>query len=295
MPKGLLFLCCACCILLLTIVNLSVGPIVSRTIGTGWGILNCAEEKDNYDRQKELDKNMSKEDKKYKYEWYINQCQNRKAMHDMEYTAFIFDIVIGFACGLVGLLHFFEIKKEYVEKTGLIGLICGCVGFILTFVYIVFNGIVYTNDYWDSNIYKTDGEGAYAKLVESGKYECMYFDKKGNTHALVAKFSDYIKKQYNYNKDLIDEYSSGTKGVKEKNGCIVPTPNCNDDGYMITTKTYETGKDCKYLYSGYTPTSIEYKDISDRFLTTLILGLIVCLANIGLALFGFLMAKSGEF
>ena len=64
---------------------------------------------------------------------------------------------------------------------------------------------------------------------------------------------------------------------------------------MITTKTYETGKDCKYLYSGYTPTSIEYKDISDRFLTTLILGLIVCLANIGLALFGFLMAKSGEF
>ena len=296
MPKGLLFFCCACCILLLTIVNLSIGPIISGTIGSTWGTLNCVEEKDNYDKQKELNKNMSKEDKKYIYEWRINRCQRRKAMHDMEYTAFIFDIVIGFVCGLLGLFHFFGIKTEgtYVEKTGLIGLICGCVGFILTFVYIVLNGIVYTNDYSTSSLYKTDGEGAYAKLVESGKYECMYFDKKGNTHALIAKYSDYIKKQYNYNKDLKDEFSPGTKGILEKRACLGPNPVCDDNGYMTYSQTYESGKDCKYLYLDQTSSSIWYKDVSDRFLTTLILGLIVCLANIGLALFGFLMAKSGE-
>ena len=294
MKKGLLFLCCACCILILTIVNLTVGPIISGAIGYDWGTLNCAELKDNYDEEKERNKDMTEEEKKYNYEWYINRCQRRKAMHNIEYTAFIFDIVIGFTCGLLGLLHFFEINGEYVEKTGLIGLFCGIVGFILSFVYVVFNGIVFTTDYNDANLYKTDSKGAYAKLVEPGKYECMYFDKKGNDHALKAKFSDYIKKQYNYNKDLIDKYSIGNKGVQEKKDCILPL-NCDDNGYMTVVRYYEGNKECKYIYSGYTTQEIEHKDIGGRFLTALILCLIVCLANIGLALFGFFMAKSGEF
>ena len=49
MGKGLLFFCCACCILVLTIINLSIGPIVSYTVGYSWGTLNCAKEKDDYD------------------------------------------------------------------------------------------------------------------------------------------------------------------------------------------------------------------------------------------------------
>ena len=49
MGKGLLFFCCSCCILVLTIINLSVGPIVSGTI-TGCGLLNCEENKDKFDR-----------------------------------------------------------------------------------------------------------------------------------------------------------------------------------------------------------------------------------------------------
>ena len=41
---------------------------------------------------------------------------------------------------------------------------------------------------------------------------------------------------------------------------------------------------------------IENKDLSDRFLTALILSLIVGLANIGLALFGFLLFRTpGDF
>ena len=68
-------------------------------------------------------------------------------MHDMEYTSFIFDIVIGFVCGLIGLLQLFDHKKEFISNTGLIGLICGVVGFVLTFVYVIFNGLVYTTVY----------------------------------------------------------------------------------------------------------------------------------------------------
>ena len=48
MGKGLLFFCCACCILVLTTVNLSIGLIINgrmRELGT----LNCQLLKDNYD------------------------------------------------------------------------------------------------------------------------------------------------------------------------------------------------------------------------------------------------------
>lgn len=46
----------------------------------------------------------------------------KKGMYDMEYASFIFNIVIGFVCALLGLLHLFDTKKEMVPKTGLIGL-----------------------------------------------------------------------------------------------------------------------------------------------------------------------------
>ena len=53
MPKGLIFLCCACCILVLTIVNLSIGPIISKKAGGGdWGLLNCARAKDDHEEKK---------------------------------------------------------------------------------------------------------------------------------------------------------------------------------------------------------------------------------------------------
>ena len=293
MGKGLLFFCCSCCILVLTIVNLSIGPIISKRAGIG-GTENCAKLSDDYDKVKD---SLSDEEKKYGHEWYIDRCKNEKGMHDMEYTSFIFDIVIGFVCGLIGLLHLFDLKKDLVSTTGLIGLVCGVIGFVLTFVYVILNGIVYTSYYHDYQpIIKTDGEGAWAKMLSSGKYECMYFDTKGNFHSYYAKYSDLIKKQYNYNKDLTKEYQENY----EKRNCILQDPedNCDENGNYETT----TGKkyidangqiqDCKYIYSGYITTSITNKDISDRFLTALILSLIVCLANIGLALFGFLLFRT---
>ena len=82
----------------------------------------------------------------------------------MEYTSFIFDIIIGFVCGLIGLLHLFGLKKDFVSNTGLIGLICGIIGFIFTLVYVIFNGLVYTTVYLNNGpaIYKRDGDYAFA-------------------------------------------------------------------------------------------------------------------------------------
>ena len=46
MSKGVIFFCCSCAILVFTIINLSVGPIISGAVGYDsrigrWGTANC--------------------------------------------------------------------------------------------------------------------------------------------------------------------------------------------------------------------------------------------------------------
>ena len=308
MGKGLIFFCCSCCILVLTIVNLSIGPIINGSLGQitqeNIGTLNCELRKDNWDT---ADKQGADDDTiKYGVKYLYDACIRKKGMHDMEYTAFIFDIVIGFVCGLIGLLHLFDLKKDFVSNTGLIGLICGIVGFALTFVYVVFNGLVYTTVYVydDTNLggtYKRNGDYAIAEK-DGDKFKCLYFDHEKNIYSKYAKISDLGKKQYNYDNDGIEDYIKA----------LAAHPICEDSTGSIATlctqkETFTGGNtydQCDLIYiassevlNGNSPKEgIENKDISDRFLTTLILSLIVCLANIGLALFGFLLFRTpGDF
>ena len=303
MSKGLLFFICSCIILVLSAINLSVGPIVNKKLGlsdstlkSGWGTLNCEYWKDQYE-----DNLSTRSGKAIKYieGWLKEECLRKKGMYNMEYTSFIFNICIGFSCGLIALLHLMEAKKDFVPKTGLIGLICGVVGFVLSFVYVVYNGIVYTKYYDNDNpVFKKDSEGAFA-VLNGDKYICFYHDEPANLHSIVAKYSDLIKKQYNYDKDLIASYESDevkgcTKsptvclGGKEIDASTI-SPNLDPDtGNPIISK-------CNYLYVDDDPAvDFSNKDLSDRFLTTLILSLIVCLANIGLAIFGILLFKNPE-
>ena len=286
MNKGFLFLCCACTILLFSIINLSVGPIISKKVGhyedPNWGTANCVALSDSYDNAKKS--NTPDDYLKYNYEWPLNECKRKKAMYNMEYTSFIFDIVIGFVAGLLGLLHYFGLRPDFVSKTGLIGLGCGIVGFVLTFVYVILNGIVYTSYYDQYNpIYKRDADGAYAERIGTGKFKCLYFDEKYNTYSIYAKYSDLINKQYNYDKDFYESV---------ENICI-DTSHAYD---CANAETFDNNllDSCKYLYIAETEDGVTNKDISDRFLTTLLLGLFVCLANIGLALFGFLLFKTPD-
>ena len=292
MSKGLIFLCCACCILLFTIINLSVGPIISGKVGKDedmtnndyyWGTANCEYLKDTYDRLDDTDNDVVK----YGIEWQKDECIRKKAMHDMEYTSFIFNAVIGYVCATLGLLHLFEVKKEFVSKTGLIGLGCGIVGFVFSFVYVILNGLVYTT-YYDTDggnfILKRDSDGVFAEK-KGGQFECIYFDSEHNYHALIAKYSDLIQKQYNYDKDLFESYQKIASTCKKN-----PLSVCGPDGKIASIPG------CDKLYVNDYQNGVTNKDISDRFLTTLILSLFVCLANIGLAIFGFLLFRTpGEF
>ena len=310
MGKGLLFFCCSCCILVLTIINLSVGPIISKRLGSDWGVLNCKEKKDDKDTAEDQAKKSGgqftdKADKYYQSQ--IDWCTRAKGMHDMEYTAFIFDIVIGFICSLVGLLHLFDLKKDFVSNTGLIGLICGVVGFVLTFVYVIFNGLVFTGKY--SDVLERDGDGIYAERTSltatQATYKCINFDDSGDSYSGYAKYSDLNKKQYNYKKDFYDsdEAQNCEDNEPDDSGTTISYySNCLGYRYGETfdiSLPVSSGEldpnECKNIYAPQIG-SITNKDIFDRFLTALILSLIVCLANIGLALFGFLLFRTpGDF
>ena len=118
-------------------------------------------------------------------------------MYNMEYTSFVFNIVIGFIGVLIGL---YGLQNEVIPKSGTVGMACGVVGLALTLVYVIFNIIVYTS-YYDTQYYKVDSDGAFAER-EGTRYKCYYFKEKEDIRALYAKYSDLIKSQYNYNKEL---------------------------------------------------------------------------------------------
>ena len=296
MPKDLIFFICACVIMVLTAINLSVGPIISKKVGTdsvlggNWGTLNCEKMSDDLEEAK---KTKDAKTIKYDEEWKKDECYRKRAMYKLEYTSFIIDVCIGFACSLLMLLHLMGQKTDFMSKTGLIGFICGICGFVLTFVYVVYNGIVYTTYYDnDDSYYKKDSFGIFAQL-NGDKYECFYHDEPSNTHAHYAKYSDLIKKQYNYDKDLIYSYQSGDSGIASCKRIPTSSTACAS-GKEVPSST--VGTSCNYLYvdDSYDPlpTTNANKDKSQRFLTALILSLFVCLAHIGLAIFGFLLFKS---
>ena len=317
MGKGTLFFCCASCILVLTIINLSIGPIVNGTLkkimNEDFGTLNCEKKKDELDDAKDR-AGVNDDEIKYYFEYSYNACQRKKGMHDMEYTAFIFDIVIGLICGLLGLLHIFEVKKDFVSNTGLIGIICGVIGFALTFVYVIFNGLVYTTVYAGTIDFSTGSASIHGVLKRDEDYaiaekdgdtfKCLYFDNQFNFFSAFAKFSDLGKKQYNYDKDIKDDVQNG----KIPSVCIDTITDNNGGNFAFECAQREKlpsinvnsfiSQGCQKIYINSVGSNdgIENKDLSDRFLTTLILSLFVCLASIGLALFGFLLFKTpGDF
>ena len=290
-------------ILILSIININIGPIVSLTIGFDWGNLNCEILSDEYDFYKKDIPNMDDDIKKYYYEIPIEKCRRRKAMHNMEYTAFVFDITIGFICGSLSLLQSLGDKTELVPKLAIISFGCGITGFILNFVYIIYNGLVYTTDYYVINevdysfeigIYKRDIDGSFAELVGSGTYKCLYYDGPENYHALFAKYSEYNKKQYNYYKDLYFDYKYDEKVNQCTQNSIILR--CfYDEGYIYKSFTYQDNNgvthQCPKLYLSPFDVNI-LKNISDKFLATLILSLIICLGHISLVIISILLYKS---
>ena len=291
MNKILIFFLLATCTVLLSVVIIAVGPMTNKMLGDNFGYLNC---QILSDQQKLLKKDVTK------LKNMKNMCYRQKTMYDMEYAAFIINIVLSFICADLALLHYIGIGKEFEMKTGVIGLVAGVIGFVLTMVYVCYSGYIFTNDpakmtlsiAYDDFDYDIDERefialypnGADRKSFEyddgTSGFEHVYeYDR--DEFANYIKYKDLGKKQYNYWSKYYKNYN-GYNGVNEEEA---KCHSLDNTGAAVPTTTASA---CKYAY--YPPKEDNSnKYLYDRWLTALILACFVLLTNLGLAGFGFLL------
>jgi len=298
--KKTLFLVFSGAILIFTIISICCAPIINGDIigASGWKTKNCKYYEDVY----KLDKTDA--NKKAK-----NLCNRQKAMYGLEYSSLIIDVVLGFICTILGLLHFFDVAKPFEKISGIIGLSTGIIGFILTLVYICYSGYIFTNDttkgFDDSYEYytftnpdgstrsgsgpliKLDKEGAFAEWDDSkGQYKCLFY-KSNKPNSILITYSDLGKKQYNYEKKRHYDIDS------KYNTCIGVYSLCDGSNeYIPNTSASNPQKKCPYLYLSSSPSGVENKYVFDRWVSTIIFSCFIAACCIGLAIFGFLLFKS---
>lgn len=271
-----------------------------------WGIMNCKKLSDDYKEFKDTTPLTGDEKKKalkpMKRE--LNFCNGRKAMYGLERASFIIDVILGFLCLNLGLLHYFDVGKPFEKVTGIIGLATGIIQFILTLVYVCYSGYIFTNDSpGDSSFYKADKDGAIATWDDSkNKYKCDFYDKD-DENAIYAKYSDLWKKAYNYDKD-ISQAGSTSKYKKCHFDYVIVTPSvgssytlsfnsgCKEgEGYVRGDTDTSKRHDCDKLYIKFSD-NIDNKYLYDRWVTTIIFACFIIVCDIGLAIFGFFLFKS---
>ena len=273
MNHTLFFLCFSLGILVLSVIVVCISPVINNARKGSWKIsswrnLNC-------ERYADLEKSENvKLDDIQKYRRQKNLCYKKKAMHDLEYASLVLDIVLGFVCVNLSLLHYFNVGKDFEKKTGLIGLVTGIVCFIITLVYICYNGDVFNNDvaYDDTDrITKLFPNGALCKKVDSSFIPVYYGEKDPDSQYI--KYKDLGKKQYNYDSKYYKTYLDTPSSCKGTS-C---SASCGEDYYFYDASP-----------------SNENKDLYDRWLTTLILTIIIDICCVGLSVFGFLLFKSSK-
>ncbi len=304
-----LFLVLSSAIVVFSIICLCTAPIINGILSEAksWGTKNCKEISDEYKYEKDHngDDDTLKSLKKSR-----NLCNRQKAMYGLEYASFISDLILGFICALLSLLHFFGVGNNFEKFTGIIGLICGIIGFILTLIYIIYSGYIFTHDgginynssgpSYSGRFYKLDKDRKYAEWDDSkNQYKCLYYDKDDIT-ALYAKYQDMGKKQYNYHKDF-----SFPDDDSEYNGCSFSEdfydPNASGSSPINQASSKQLCENPQY-YSSFVHTltncdNLYYKGnndfgnkyLYDKWVTTIIFGCFIIALNLGLAIFGFLL------
>jgi len=311
MNKTLIFLCISCALIIFSIITICTGPILTGNFDWEKN-KNCQHYADHHKfiDSKTYGAGILKDD----YLKYLKKgqhlCERQNAMYGLEYASFISDLFFGVLCCLLSLLHYFGIGKVFEKVTGIIGLACGIIGFILTLIYIIYSGYIFTNDgpgkeydfsstsepstssknpYSSSDsIIKLNKDRAFAEL-KGNKYECLYYEKD-DEDSFYAKYNDLGKKQYNYHKDF--EFAADDS---DYNKCVITTDLLAFCKAPLTTIS-NNGKDCKFLYYKGNGNSDEvtYKYGYDKWVTSIIFGCFIIVLNLGLVLFGFLLFKQTD-
>jgi uncharacterized membrane protein (DUF485 family) len=291
--KNLIFLCIASAIFIFSVIVLNVAPTINGLVGKGiyasiagigalnygWADISCSYLSNLYNDNK--DKSVSEggwtneEDKDYYLDLVKegkNNCLKKQAMIGLEYSAFNINVIFSFICAILGILLY---SGNSIGKiVGLIGLGTGVIGFVLTFIYIIYSGIIFNNDvvdkkygiitgdpYADSYV-STKPDGAFLKYKDD-KYVCIYYSKN-NKDKLYRKYSDYGNMNLNYyhldskNKDD-DYYKYSMISNTGESGCAVEFSSSVSSPYKgirawNLCKDYDEGK------SGTIKTKYKIKD-----------------------------------
>ena len=156
-------------ILLVSVIFTNVAPIIKKQVGFNCSYYACGLYSDRHNYAKKEAKDFCSELKNEYLEPIKKEkttCDRRKAMNGLEYVVSNFNFIFGFVCVFEGFLLLFKIGNlgndgKYI---GLIGLSCGAIGLILTWVY----------DYPSYKV-KIDSDGASLKWNGSkSKYECIF-------------------------------------------------------------------------------------------------------------------------
>ena len=316
MNKNLLFLIFSTLTVIFSVVIMSVGPIINKTLNSNntWGYQNCELISDQVKLLK---------DDVTKLKAMKGLCYRQKAMHNMEYCSFIINIVLGFVCADLALIHYLGLGKEFEVKTGIIGLISGIIGFVLALVYICYSGYMFTNDVaymeltigGNSNQFDFSKSKAIVRLYSNGaKYkweeredtsiypnEGIYvtdYENDRNDFSNYIRYKDLGKKQYNYNSDYYKSYHNYNDKDEDENQCILSrgasSSSSDGDPLIILSETDRKNKvntDCENLFCK-PEEGKNNKDLYDRWLTTLIFSCFVLLCDLGLAFFGFMLCSN---
>ena len=287
-----LFFIFSCIILIFSGVNYSIGPSINLSkygADASYASLNCKKKSDDLER---LKKKSYFKIALYEYEDYlydIKQCRYVVGMFTMEYLSFNLNIVFGFIFLLVG---FFSLQEAKIPMGNLISIICGIIGLLSTFTYVILSGTVFTQMYPEKSFYKRDSEGAFAEYEELKGYRCYYFSSVGDKRAFIAKYSDLIKSQYNYNKELRESFKDEQKSkcsIKDFSSFVTV---CATEEYLKLTYYYDN---CKKLYLNDNIEDKKYMPIiydeAIKFLCVLIICIFLLPCYIALIFFAFNLSK----
>jgi hypothetical protein len=274
----------------LSVIVLNVAPSINGLVGkghydllgnslmnsySGFADFPCSRYTDEYNDIKDGVTNFAgTQEAKEKYLDQLkdgkSDCLRKKAYIGLEYSAFNIDVIFGFICAILGLLLY---SGNNIGKiVGLIGLASGAVGFALTFVYIIYSGIVFNNDvvgkdYSDpTNPYSglalaTKSDGAVLEWKDN-KYVCIFYDKD-NKDKLYRKYSNYGVKYLNYyhlnGKDKDEEYYKYSQCIDSFTLLDWDTCKNYDEGtstYRATKKEMsDTNGICYFFFGSKTPIS----------------------------------------
>ena len=152
MNKNLFFLCSATGLLILSIICVFIAPNINRYINKIFendeidlATINVQILEDDYNYR--LDNNFydSREADKKQYKKMIDEFKKLKAMHGLEYSSFIADIVLGFICFFLGLVHYLDQGKPFEKYSGLIGTVSGVITAVLTIIYVGYSASIFNN------------------------------------------------------------------------------------------------------------------------------------------------------